>query len=89
MQKEPVFVPPTLGRYSLPLCQGPAAVVDHGLYGLDIVDSATGAPLVQLSQEAELLLLELLTNKYPRGTGSEGVLVAHRATRLTPLSTQG
>lgn len=72
---------PNFTRYDLP---GRLTVTDRGLYGLDIAagDDATGRDEVHLSQEAELLLLEVLRNKYPQGADSRDVLLMHKGVRL-------
>ncbi len=68
--------PPVLDRYKVGT---DIVAADRGMYGLDLT-CPTGE--VCLSQEGELLLLQLLLSKYPRGTASESVLAMHREVHI-------
>lgn len=78
----PTFTLPTARRYRIATCQGQVVLLDRGLYGLDITTSDNASTLLQFNQEAELLLLQLLLDKYPQGARSEAVLVMHRQVNL-------
>ncbi len=78
----PDFDLPTSRRYRVSTCRGSVLLLDRGLYGLDVVGADGGEPCLQLNQEAELLLLQLLLDKYPQGARSESVLLMYRGANL-------